>query len=211
MITVVQPANVQIKHLSTSAYPFNLMKNLAILFPLFFICFGCSEAQTNNAKTMKETLLVLEEYLQEPFGLDGQMDGFPSLPEMEKLLSLGQEGADSLLYFINDKEEPGLARTAMLALSQFDPELYYEKLLSFIENADQELIEPLDAGIWRTKVSEDQVAKDLVRIVSVKPSPYPLLLLQRPAAKHVENELRDLVDNGETLYSRYAAYCLEYL
>ena len=180
------------------------------LICLFWACnnFSCAQSITNS--NMKDDLLTLDAYLNDPFRMEKQMEDFSTHPVVQKIVASGSNGPKSLLPFVADTSDPTLARIALVTLSQLDPTLFYADLLTMLESKGQKGIEPLDAGLWKIKVPEEQIATDLMKIVQEKGNPYPLILLQRPIAKAVKSELIQLIEKDEAPSALYALYCLRY-
>lgn len=154
--------------------------------------------------------MLLEELRQaqpDPFELRSKYDEFIREPAAQELLAGSPQ---SIVDFLASNPGPALARPAMLVLARFAPEAFYPQLLGVIERAGQGLIEALDAGLWFVQLPEQQIARDLMRIVLSSGNPYPLLLLQRPAAQAVRGELAELVEQRRLPASLYALYCYSY-
>jgi hypothetical protein len=153
----------------------------------------------------------LRQRLPEPFALSSQRDVVRRDPVTQKLLSAGNEAAKHLLSWLESNPEPSLARVALLVLAFFPPESFYQDLLGALARIDQEMAAAFEPGLWWIDLPAERIARDLVNLVRSSGNPNPLLLLQRPAAKEVQADLRDFVAERKMPLSLYALYALKSL
>ncbi len=131
------------------------------------------------------------------------------LPKAQVLTRDGRKSAEALLLYIRHSTEPSLVRVAVLLLSRLDPDHFYTELLTLIATANREAVEAMEPGLWRVAVDPEALPSDLIAMATPERS-YPLLLLQRPAARAVKPRLIDLVRRDVQPMSIYAMYCLRY-
>lgn len=159
--------------------------------------------------TLHADLEELRQDLPEPFRYSEELERFFQLDKAQSLTNDGRESAQPLLEFIRKEPEADLIRVAVLLLSQLDPSLFYEDLVSMAARADRSTVMALEAGLWRIQVDPSVVAADLVASVDAE-RPNALLLLQRPVAQEIKPQLIGFVRQDIHPLSLYAMYCLEY-
>jgi hypothetical protein len=146
-----------------------------------------------------------------PFELSAQLDEFfANNPVARRLVAGGKKSVRALLAVIRESRDPSIIRVAALVLSRFEPEEVYQVMLSVIERADQAVVQALEPGLWRLRLPEERIAKDLTRIARTAAKPDVLLLLQRPAARHVRPDLWAFVEEDRLSISLNALFCLGY-
>ena len=79
-----------------------------------------------------------------------------------------------------------------------------------LRKKEKALTEAFEPGLWLIKLSEKQIAQDLVNIVATSNNPNPLLVLQRPVAKEMRLELAEFIKQHQFPLSLYALYCYGY-
>ena len=162
-------------------------------------------------ETLRSELETLRRELPDSFELTVQLDAFFATNLIvRRLVAGGSQSAQALLAVIREGGDASATRIAALVISQFDPEEVYPVLLSIVERADPAITLALEPGLWRLRVSEERLAKNLARIALASTNSNALLLLQRPAARHVQRELRALVEADRLPISLHALYCLGY-
>lgn len=163
-----------------------------------------------SERTIEMILEELRQGLPDPFELRSNSEAFFRLPAAQELLTNGEKTARAIIEFLRKDPNPALVRPAMLLLSRFAPALFYEDLLRIIEKSAKRQIEALESGLWNAGVPEEQIAQDLVNIVFSSGNPYPLLLLQRPAATAVRSSLAQLIQQRQWPASLYGLYSYGY-
>jgi hypothetical protein len=161
-------------------------------------------------KNLEVLLEDLRQALPGPFKSRSEMEVFLSSPAARELIAGGEISIKAILDYLANQPNPALARPAVIVLSRFAPEEFYPKLLTILAKANEPLVQAFETGLWLIQVREEQIARDLVRIVTVENNPYPLLLLQRPAAKAVRSELSGFIRQRRLPLSLYALYCYGY-
>jgi hypothetical protein len=156
---------------------------------------------------IKAELEALAQSMPEPFRLREEADAFFSRPAARAAIGAG---VPRIISSLHSHSGPPLARVAVMLLSRFPSALYYADLLAILRSADEETTLAFEPGLWMSDVDEASAAKDLVRLVAESGNPFPLLLLQRPAAKSVKAELESFVAAGRQPVARYARYALRY-
>ncbi len=152
----------------------------------------------------------LRQALPDPFDLPSRLEVFFNSPVAQRLIAAGDKSVQHIMNFLESRQEPALVRVSMLLLSRFAPAAFYLRLLPILEKADRPTTEAFGAGLWLIQIPEQQIAQDLVRIVTSSGNPYPLLLLQRPVAKEVRSELASFIQQCRPPLSLYALYCYGY-
>jgi hypothetical protein len=160
---------------------------------------------------IQEKLEELRHALPDPFRLSSELDTFFNHPVAQSLITGGEESVRRIIAFLESCSEPALARIAVLVLSRFEPDLFYEQLLKILEKTNKSLTQAFESGLWLIQLPEQQIAQDLVRVVTSSGNPYPLLLLQRPVAKEVRPELGDFIRQRQMPLSLYALYAYGYV
>jgi hypothetical protein len=160
-------------------------------------------AKNSNIETDLEDL---RRALPDPFKLSSELDTFFNHPVAQSLIAGGEESVRRIIAFLENCQEPPVARIAVILLSRFASALFYQQLLTILEKADKSLAEAFEPGLWLIQLREQQIAQDLVRVVSSSGNPYPLLLLQRPVAKQVRSELGNFIRQRQMPLSLYALY-----
>lgn len=140
----------------------------------------------------------------EPWTLEEDLVRFFESPEALEFLRGGEASVRQLLDVVGGEASAPWKRFAVLALSRFPPELFYEELLSILERAGAEVVEAFDAGLWLVALPPDRIARDLIDVVRRSHNPHPLLLLQRPAARSVKSDLAAFIERGEEPFAGYA-------
>jgi hypothetical protein len=166
-----------------------------------------SEDLKNGIETELEQL---RQVLPDPFELPSKLDDFFTHPIAQKLLAAGDETIRRLTSFVKQSREPALVRVAVLMLSRFPPAAFYNELLAILSVADKPTVEAFDPGIWLMQLPEKQIAQDLISVVASSDNPNPLLLLQRPVAKDVRQQLSEFILRHQLLHSLYALYDYRY-
>lgn len=166
-----------------------------------------SEEMNNGSETELEEL---RQALPDPFELSSKLGDFFNHPTAQRLSAGGDETVRRLLDFLKQSREPALTRVAVLMLSRFQPAAFYDELLAILSAADKSTAEAFEPGIWLVQLPERQIAQDLVRIVQSSGNPTPLLLLQRPAAKEIRDELSEFIRRRKLPLSLYALYAYRY-
>jgi hypothetical protein len=161
-------------------------------------------------KNLEGLLEELRQALPDPFESRSKMEVFLSSPAAQELIGGGERSINAILDYLANQPNPALARPAVILLSRVEPATFYPQLLGILAKADEPLVQAFETGLWLIQVPEEQIARDLVRIVSVENNPYPLLLLQRPAANAVRGELAGFIQQRRLPLSLYALYCYEY-
>jgi hypothetical protein len=161
-------------------------------------------------RNLEKILEQLRQALPGPFESPAKMEVFLSSPAAQQMIAQGQRSINAILDYLANQPTPALARTAVILLSRFDPAMFYSKLMGILAKADEPLVQAFESGLWLIQVPAEQIARDLVRIVTGERNPYPLLLLQRPAAKAVRSELAGFIQQRRLPLSLYALYCYEY-
>lgn len=155
-------------------------------------------------------LEMLRQELPDPFFLPDKLDEFFANPVAQQLIAKGTASIKDILSFLVVCTEPSLARVAVLLLSTYEPSEFYQDLLAILKNADEATSEAFEDGMWRIKLPDEQIAKDLVNIVSSSGNPNPLLLLQRSAVITVKSELAGFIKTRQLPLSLYSLYCYGY-
>lgn len=161
-------------------------------------------------RNIEEVLEQLRQALPDPFESPAKMEEFLSGPAAQEMIARGHIAISAILDYLSNQPNPALARPAVILLSRFEPTTFYPQLLGILAKADGPLVQAFETGLWLIHVPQEQIARDLVRIVTVEKNPYPLLLLQRPAAKAVRSELAGFIQQRRLPLSLYALYCYEY-
>lgn len=163
---------------------------------------------------IKFTLEELYDQMPDPFQMTEKesLKLFFNLPAARKIYENEEASINQLLDFIKrNPENASLIKIAVLVLSQFEPTLYYNGLLSLLGEGNQNFVEAFDLGIWQVDVAEEKIVQDLFQLVKTTDNPFILLLLQRPAAGTVKNELRKIIAQGRLPHSLYAMFCYKYI
>jgi len=161
-------------------------------------------------KKFEKDLEILRQELPDPFQIPEKLDDFFNSPAAQQLIARGTDFVRDALFFLEECKEPSLARVAVILLSRFDPSEFYLDLLSKLKNANRQMVEAFEQGLWLIKLPERQIARDIVNIVVLSGNANPLLLLQRPAAKEVRSELADFIKQRKMPLSLYSLYCFGY-
>ncbi len=164
----------------------------------------------DNIDDIERDMDELRQVFPDPLGLPANADVFFNHPTAKRLIARGQQSVSLILRFLESRPHPSLVRPAVLLLSRFAPAGFYAALLELLEKADQQTAEAFEFGLWLVQVPEPRIARDLVGMVGASGNPYPLLLLQRPAAKVVRPELQSFVGKHQLPLSLYALYCYQY-
>ena len=156
------------------------------------------------------TLDRLRQDYPDPFRGERGIDELIERPDAQALLSDQAQASSGLLKLLRRTDDPDLARVAVVLISRLPPEEIYEPLLDALGRADAEMAHAYEPGLWRIAVSEQQLAGDLLRLVESTGNPYPLLVLQRPAARYVKAQLQRLAERRELPLSRLAFHPFRY-
>ncbi len=159
---------------------------------------------------IEKDLEDLRQVLPDPFDLPGGLEVFFNYPAAQKLIAEGNMSIRRIIDYLESDPNPVLARVAVLLLSRFQPDAFYPGLLEVLKKSDRPVAEAFETGLWLIRMPEQQIARDLVNIVASSDNPYPLLLLQRPAAKAVRTRLAGFVKQRRLPLSLYALYCYRY-
>jgi len=152
----------------------------------------------------------LRRVLPEPFGPPSSLDDFFNQISAQKLIGGGDGTINRIVKFLHEKPEPVLANVAILLLSRFAPEKFYQDLMTIMKTANKATIEAVEAGFWMIGLPKERVAKDLVDIAKASGNYHLLLLLQRPVAKVIRMELIDFIRDHRLPVSLYSLWCYEY-
>lgn len=159
---------------------------------------------------IEKGLEALRQFLPDPFDLPGGLEVFFNYPAAQELIAGGKKSIRRIMDYLEKDPDPALARVAVLLLSRFQPEAFYQGLLGVLKKSDRPVAEAFETGLWLIRMPEQQVARDIVNIVESSGNPYPLLLLQRPAAKAVRTRLAGYIKQRRLPLSLYALYCYRY-
>lgn len=159
---------------------------------------------------IEDELEELRQTLPDPFEMPTKLGEFFDGPVAQRLIAGGEDTVRRLLAFLERCREPALARVAVLLLSRFPAADFYPRLPGILERSDQRTTEAFESGLWLIHLPERQIAQDLVRVAESSGNPNPLLLLQRPAAKEVRDELGEFIRRRKLPLSLYALYAYGY-
>jgi hypothetical protein len=169
---------------------------------------GC-ERDADSAQIERD-LEELRQVLPDPFNIPAKLDVFFDHPTARKIVAQGETAARRLVGFLGASSQPSLSRVAAILLSRFPPATFFEDLMKMLAKANRSMAEALAPGLWLIQLDHRQIAKEIVSLVSHSKNPYPLLLLQRPAAGEVRSELATFIMQHAFPLSLYALYCYEY-
>jgi hypothetical protein len=175
---------------------------------------GHDEKENNMTDTVQSQieadLAALSQVLPDPFHFQSKLDDFFNHPAAVKLTSEGAASVEHLVEFLRARHAPSQVKAAVILLSRFPPIMFYGDLINVLGKADEEETRAFDPGLWMIKLSEEQIAKDLVRIVDGSVNPFPLLLMQRDAAKTVKAKLSQFISERRQPLSLLALYAFAY-
>jgi hypothetical protein len=156
---------------------------------------------------IKSEVETLARTMPEPFRLCEEADAFFARPAAQAVLAAGARG---IVAFLRSRPNPPLARVAVMLLSRFPSVQYQVDLLDILRRSDEQTTLAFEPGLWMSDLDKAVMAKALVRLATDDGNPFPLLLLQRPAAGAVKAELESLVESGRQPFALYAGYALPY-
>jgi hypothetical protein len=161
-------------------------------------------------RTIEVELEHVRHELPDPFQLPSGLERVFDDPVAQRLVTGGDASVRRIMGFLQGCRDPALARVAVLVLSRFPPDRFYQELLSVLGRADQSMSEAIGTGLWLIRSPEGQIARDLVEVAAAYGNPNPLLLLQRPIAKEVRDNLAAVIRQRRMPWSLYALYSYRY-
>ena len=161
------------------------------------------------ADFIKELNELYQEF-PEPFAIEKNIKAFYNSPTAKELIANEKNTITKILNYLNNAPDPHLAMAAVLLLSYFNPDQFYETLLNILKKSPRAVVEAFEHGIWHVRLKEEKIAADLINAVISTGNANLLLLLQRPIVAMFKRELKVFVESKETLLSLYAMYCYKY-
>lgn len=164
----------------------------------------------NGQVSMDSRLEVLRQDLPDPFDTARQRDALFAHPAARELLA-EDSGVERLLAYLERQPTPSHAQVAVILLSRCGNGTVYRRLLAVLGHADRRLAEAFEPGFWFLPEPPARLARDLAALVDATRRPFPLLLLQRPAAAEVRDSLEKFIRLREMPLSAYALYAYAYV
>lgn len=171
----------------------------------------CRNMSNNDYSEIERDLDILLQAFPDPLKLSTELETFLDHPVTKQFITGGDEPVKRLVLFLQECHEPSLAMVAVIILSRFPATLFYTDLLEFLGKSDQHMTMAIETGLWMIELEERQIAEDLINVVTSSGNPYPLLLLQRPAAQTVSVQLAEFIRQHQIPLSLYALYCYRYV
>lgn len=162
------------------------------------------QAMEEFIKNMK----ALRQELPDPFFIKDNISKFCNSPVAKKMIAEEPYTIDSILKYVSAKPEPELVVPAVLLLSCFNPQNFYNTLLTILKDAERSVVEAFEHGFWLLKMDEEKLAADLID--QAQQNPNVLLLLQRPVVKKFKTNLQKFIESKTMPLSLYAMYCYKY-
>lgn len=159
-------------------------------------------------KEFIEDIEALRQELPEPFFIKERIGEFYNSPVAKKMIAEGPVAIDNILKYLGAKPRRELVAPAVILLSYFDPQYFYNGLLVVLKNASRPVVEALEAGFWMIRLDEKKLAADLMTLANENAN--VLLLLQRPVVKVFKKELQKFIESKKMPLSLFAMYCYKY-
>jgi len=167
--------------------------------------------KSHNKELMKEfieDMEALRQELPEPFFIKERIGEFYNSPVAKKMIAEGPVAIDNILEYLGAKPRPELVAPAVMLLSYFDPQQFYDGLLDILKDADRLVVEAFESGFWLIRLDEEKLAADLITLANENAN--VLLLLQRPVVKVFKKELQKFIESKKMPLSLFAMYCYKY-